>query len=613
MALEVQIDGNIDDLNKKIKEAELNLKELSKIKLEQIKLGLDTKEINGNIASVKKSLTELKTVAKDTGSSVSVMAPKIANGSNALMQFSRIAQDAPFGIMGIGNNITATTEAFGHLRTSTGSTSGALKAMAGSIMGTGGILLAVSLVTTGLTYMSQNGITVGDVFEKLSGRFDETAKSLKKINEEAAKSSGSEIAGMKALTEVAKDNTLSMEKRLIAVKKLQDEYPAYFGNLTKEQILNGNVKTAVDEVSKALIARARATAIAGKLGEIAAKRLELEEKREASILKIQEAQAKVAEKRGKKSTTLLTPGGGVSSQADFAKRQLQDVEYEYKQIQKEIADLDAISKKYSDREAQATKDSILLDQAKIKVLKEKKTFETPQVEGVKSQLNPADLVDVSQIAVVTGKLDQFGNKLKELPGVISTSMGEIKIPFDSGMLDMLSALQKFNEDAKSIITGSIASTFENLGTAIGTALANGTNVFSAIGNSLLASFGSFLSDMGSMLIKYGTLAVAKGVLDKAIAIPGAGIVAGAAAIAVGVALKGAGSAMGAKASGQSQGGSVNTGASYSSPASNSSFSGASASMGGGTVVFEIAGQKLIGVLSNTLNANNRLGGSITIP
>ena len=188
--LEISIGADSSDLQKKIKEAELALKELSQVKLERIKLGLDTKEINGNIASVKKSLNELKTVSKDTGSAIGGMAPKVANGGNALMQFSRIAQDAPYGIMGIGNNITATVEAFGHLKNSTGSAGSALKAMAGSLLGSGGILLAVSLVTTALTYMSQNGITLGDVFNKLTGNFDGYASALKKVNEEAYKDDG---------------------------------------------------------------------------------------------------------------------------------------------------------------------------------------------------------------------------------------------------------------------------------------------------------------------------------------------------------------------------------------------------------------------------------------
>jgi len=595
MALEIQIDGDISDLNKKIQEAELNLKELSKIKLEKIKLGLDTKEINGNIASVKKSLTELKTVSKDTGNAIGGMAPKVANGSNALMQFSRIAQDAPFGIMGIGNNITATVEAFGHLKNSTGSTGGALKALAGSLVGSGGILLAVSLVTTGLTYMSQNGITVGDVFAKLTGRFDETAKALSDINQEVAKSAGSEIAGLKALTETAKDNNLSMEKRLLAVKKLQDEYPAYFGNLTKEQILNGNVKTAVEEVSKALIARARATAIAGKLGELAAKRLELEEKRQLAILNIQKAQSDTA-----KDKSIYNAG------AVFDLKAATD---EYKNIVKEIKELDASSKKYSDREAQATKDSILLLKEKAKAVKAVKAAEfQPKNLQATSEIQSTGLADLSQLAVVNGQVDQFGNKMKSLPGVITASMGEIRVAFDTSGQGALAALMKFNEDANAIITNSIASTFSGLGDAIGNALANGTSVIGAIGNALLGSLGAFLSDMGKLLIQYGTLAVVKGKLDLAILAGGpVAIGAGVAAIAVGVLLSAAGAAISSRASKGAGGGSTSTGASYSSPSVSAGF-GSGSSTTGGTVVFEIAGTSLIGVLNNTTARNLRIGG-----
>lgn len=592
--LEVQIGADKSDFDKKIKEVEFDVKQLAKEKQAQIKLGLDTTQITAQIKDAKKSLNDLRSTAKDAGNAIGKdFAQKTGNGSNALMQFSRIAQDAPYGIIGIGNNITATVEAFGHLKNSTGSTGSALKAMAGSIMGSGGILLAVSLLTTGLTYMAQNGITVGDLVDKLTGKFDAQKKALSDLGVEAAKSAGSEIASMKALVSVSQDETLSREKRLIAVKQLQDTFPAYFGNLSKEKILNGDVSLAVDDVSRALIARARASAIAGKLGELAGKRLELEEKREKAILDIKEAQ-----KKSDADSSVYAAGLRFNLKAAVDS---------YKSIVEEIKSLDSQSKKYSERENTATKESILLLKEKAKVLKEQKPIgSTPQVSGVQSSITPVGLAETG------GTILQIAKDVQGAEGMITTSMGNINIAFDTSGAIMLEALQKLNEDMNTLISGSIAETLGNLGTVIGDALANGGNVLGAIGSVLLQSLGKFLSDMGGLLIQYGTMAVIKGKLDLAIATGGpAAIAAGFAAIGVGIALKAIGGAIASKAQGgnSSGGRSVSTGASVSSPTS-STGGGGGGSFQGGTVVFEISGQSLIGVLGNTLDKNRRLGGSL---
>ncbi len=173
---------------------------------------------------------------------------------------------------------------------------------------------------------------------------------------------------------------------------------------------------------------------------------------------------------------------------------------------------------------------------------------------------------------------------------------------------MKQVLIDFDASVNDLITNSIANTFSNLGSAIGNALATGGDVLSAIGTTIIQAFAGFLSDMGDLLIKYGTLAVVKGKLDLAIAAGGPiSIGAGIAAIAVGVALKAAAGALGSFASSGGNRGGGGGGA------NNQSFSSSGFSSrgdGGGTVVFEIAGQKLIGVLNNTLNANKRLGGTL---
>lgn len=592
--LTVGIGGDITDLQNKIKEAEFNLKELSKFKLERIKLGLDTTEINGNIKSVKQSLTDLRSTLKDTGNAIGKdFKTGTVNGGNALLQFSRIAQDAPFGIIGIGNNITATAEAFGNLKNSTGSTGGALKALASSLMGTGGILLGVSLLTTGLTLMAQSGLTVSDVFDKLTGNFDASAKEMAKLRSEATKSAGQEISEVKAYVSVAKDRNLSDEKRLIAVDELQKKYPAYFGNLTKEQILNGNVANAVNDVTIALRNKALAQAYAGKAGELASKEVELRDKEAELILKSKDALKQLNKEK--------KDGADIDRSALILKAyqlQLKDVQ---KEILSTISDID----KYQKKQNEFAKKSILLGAPEIKKDKDKKVFNTPQVSTVNAGLISAPLFDTLSIKTFNGQIDAFGNKIKALPNIIEAEMLKASQKANEGAILMAVALADFNNKASEIISGSIVETFAGLGNAIGNALATGGNILEAVGKSLLSSLGGVLTEMGKMAIQVGVGLLAIKVALKSLN--------PAVAIGAGVALIALGSFFSAKSSSLS--GSIGGGASSASGsgANNSSFTSSgfgSSNQGGGTVVFEISGQKLIGVLSNTINGNKRLGGTI---
>ena len=216
--LEVTIGADVTDFKKKIQEVESDIRDLSKVKLDQLKLGLDTREINAQIKDAKNSLATLKDSVGKTGNAIGGQFTKqTANGGNALMQFSRIAQDAPYGIIGIGNNLTATAEAFSYLKNQTGSTGGALKALGSSLMGSGGILLGVSLLTTGFTLLSQSGLSVGDVIDKLTGKAESFAKTLSKVNDEAYKDKGVQeaITNVNELTneiELAKNGFLDKDK-----------------------------------------------------------------------------------------------------------------------------------------------------------------------------------------------------------------------------------------------------------------------------------------------------------------------------------------------------------------------------------------------------------------
>jgi hypothetical protein len=623
--LEVQIGADNAELEKKIADAEGLIAKFAKQKEAKVKIGADTSDLEKKIAAANANLDKLKKGLDSTAPSFNKFTKNTADGGNTLTQFSRIAQDAPFGIIGIGNNLTATAEAFGALSKQAGGAGGALKAVATSLMGTGGILLAVSLVTTGLTYMAQKGITLSDVFNKLSGTFDQARKDLQDLNVETAKNAQAQISSLGAYVSVAKNINLSMQDRLIAVKKLQDEYPAYFANLTKEQILNGNIANTVREVTAALIAKAKAAGLTDRIVKLA----EEEEKIQNSInnsIASQFKQYRLTKQEAYYASVILNKqlrgqidlvgelnAGRANDLSKAEKTALAAYQYSHTlqdlgvEIRKNISDQDKLTGSLEKQTAAQIK----LDYTKEKTAK--KTYDTPQVSGLGSTVSP-----VNDLVSLSGMLAHVAKNVEGYEGVISTSFKGIRLNVSKELLETMKLIYDFNNELDKLVKGSLTKTFEDLGTSIGTALAQGKNVFGAIGKSLIASLGAFLSDMGSLLIKYGTLAVAKGVIDKALTSgnPVVTIGAGVAAIAVGVALKAAGGAIASKASASSGGSSstssYSTGASYSSPGSTSSSSGGSSFTGGGTVVFEISGSSLIGVLKNTLDNNKRLGGSLTI-
>ena len=147
----------------------------------------------------------------------------------------------------------------------------------------------------------------------------------------------------------------------------------------------------------------------------------------------------------------------------------------------------------------------------------------------------------------------------------------------------------------------------NLATGIGLALAGGAQGIEDAGKLILSTLGGIISQIGQTFIASGTQ---KLIGEKLLSVFGGG----AGLIAAGAALVAIGSALGSKASGPGGGGvgagfrtggtaGVATGGGIpQSSARTPSFTAG----GPQTVIFEIAGTKLVGVLNNTLDRNQRL-------
>lgn len=90
----------------------------------------------------------------------------------------------------------------------------------------------------------------------------------------AQKRAGEEIGQLRTLRARAEDVSLSMRARLAAVKELQKKYPAYLGNLTKEEILAGRASSAYKQLTQDILAAARARAAQERIDELAGRQIQ---------------------------------------------------------------------------------------------------------------------------------------------------------------------------------------------------------------------------------------------------------------------------------------------------------------------------------------------------
>ena len=132
------------------------------------------KSLETALKRAEKDLVQFKTIADNSTKPLENIGKKgskamgdlkkgTANAVPTVTEFSRIIQDAPFGIQGVANNITQLTQNFGYLKQKTGSTSSALKLMLSTLSGPAGILLAISAVTSLMVaYSSQMSKTKKD-------------------------------------------------------------------------------------------------------------------------------------------------------------------------------------------------------------------------------------------------------------------------------------------------------------------------------------------------------------------------------------------------------------------------------------------------------------------
>jgi uncharacterized protein YoxC len=100
------------------------------------------------------AMTKLDQAEKNLTKTKRQLSGTAVNTNGVLISFGRIAQDMPYGIIGITNNVQQFAEQFKYLRDQTGSTKAAMTTFFSSFKGAGGWLFTISLATSLIQILS---------------------------------------------------------------------------------------------------------------------------------------------------------------------------------------------------------------------------------------------------------------------------------------------------------------------------------------------------------------------------------------------------------------------------------------------------------------------------
>jgi hypothetical protein len=234
---------------------------------------------------LKGANAKLSQFAAEASKSAGVLGGAVVKGSNsaafALTNLGRVAQDAPFGFIGIQNNLNPLLESFSRLKQETGGTGSALKALGQTLIGPAGLGIALSVVSAGILfyqqYQQRANKTTNDA-KKAADEYINTLGQLQQVQLKGATSAQEELTTLSLLFNQYKNQNSPLENRKAAYEELQKLYPAYFKNLAFESDAAGKTKTAYDLLTTSILANARAKAASDLITKNATRQLENEQK-----------------------------------------------------------------------------------------------------------------------------------------------------------------------------------------------------------------------------------------------------------------------------------------------------------------------------------------------
>lgn len=269
-------------------------------------MGKSVQKTNAVLDQNAKNLAKV-TAASSSFSGGMAKVPSVTNSATlALGNFGRVLQDAPYGFIGISNNLNPLLESFQRLGVqakAAGTSVGSV--LIKSLTGAGGLGFALSAVTAALGF-AQLGLSL---WTRGFGANKKAAEDAAKANEQFFKSAAQEITNLRVLEKVATDTSNAYSVRKKAVDELQKSYPGYLKNISDEAILNGQAAKAIDAAAAALAKRAYLQAAESTLTDLANKQLQARKEETDLIDKQRQAELELAKAKIESSKAGPVLGG----------------------------------------------------------------------------------------------------------------------------------------------------------------------------------------------------------------------------------------------------------------------------------------------------------------
>lgn len=493
------------------------------------------------VKSFGTSFLPIPAAAEKAGKAIKGVSTTSSAATQSLINLGRVAQDAPFGFIGIANNLNPLLESFQRLKATSGSTGGALKALGKELGGAGGLGFALSIVSSLAIVFGDKLFGVSKSAEKAKSAADSLRESISGIFKETAK----EATEVGSLITVLKSETETRERRLGAIKELQRIQPEIFAGLK----LEGDAVVGLDNaytnylgnLKNVIAAKIIQAQVEQKIEQLLKMQGVAASKNEKALLTgVKNFQSALQNKTDLSGLKLFPDIGGPE------KRKIDNLEQDIKNLFNELSEFSkSIEIKPNNLKIKPGK--VTIDKTSIKDLGplELPTFFDRQNEDTRSRFKKQldEFSDKFQNTVKVGiDLSIPQKSFRDAQEAANAAVAAIRKPFEELSISISNALSE-----------SFSGAFESLGEGLGNLLSG--NDF---GKQFSQVFGNLFNTIGKALIKFG---IVKEGIDKLLG-PGGIVIPGGVAIGLGIFAIAAGQLIKGISGARAAGGPVSGGKTY---------------------------------------------------